>query len=189
MSVLAQFQRMIIVHTVFLLNTTSATLHVQSSVPTAAPGDVSAKATSFTSLLITWSGIPKQHRHGQILMHHVYVSPANMPSDVKSFPAARSNELHLDDLQTYTLYVIRVSARSNIGEGPKSAPITARTMEGSKLLNNFQCSFCFIVLFCLFVLRDIWFVSSTGQTCPEGRSTNRTRGPMRGAPPCRCGEA
>ena len=31
--------------------------------------------------------------------------------------------------------------------------------------------------------RDIWFVSSTGQTCPEGRSTNRTRGPMRGAPP------
>ena len=32
-------------------------------------------------------------------------------------------------------------------------------------------------------LRDIWFVSSTGQTCPEGRSTNRTRGPMRGAPP------
>ena len=34
-----------------------------------------------------------------------------------------------------------------------------------------------------FVLRDIWFVSSTGQTCPEGRSTNRTRGPMRGAPP------
>ena len=36
---------------------------------------------------------------------------------------------------------------------------------------------------CLFVLRDIWFVSSTGQTCPEGRSTNRTRGPMRGAPP------
>ena len=23
--------------------------------------------------------------------------------------------------------------------------------------------------------RDIWFVSSTGQTCPEGRSTNRTQ--------------
>ena len=38
-------------------------------------------------------------------------------------------------------------------------------------------------LYLSFVLRDIWFVSSTGQTCPEGRSTNRTRGPMRGAPP------
>ena len=25
------------------------------------------------------------------------------------------------------------------------------------------------------VLRYIWFVSSTGQTCPEGRSTNRTQ--------------
>ena len=35
--------------------------------------------------------------------------------------------------------------------------------------------------FVLFVLRDIWFVSSTGQPCPEGRSTNRTRSPMRGA--------
>ena len=29
-------------------------------------------------------------------------------------------------------------------------------------------------LFC-FVLRDIWFVSSTRQACPEGRSTNRTQ--------------
>ena len=27
----------------------------------------------------------------------------------------------------------------------------------------------------LSVLRDIWFVSSTGQTCPEGRSMNRTQ--------------
>ena len=26
-----------------------------------------------------------------------------------------------------------------------------------------------------YVLRDIWFVSSTGQTFPEGRSTNRTQ--------------
>ena len=25
------------------------------------------------------------------------------------------------------------------------------------------------------VLRDIWFVSPTGQACPEGRSTNRTQ--------------
>lgn len=139
-----KFEKMIIVLTASLLDTTSATFHVQSSfaVPTAAPGDVSAKATSSRSLLITWSGIPKQHRHGQILMYHVYVSPANMPSDARSFPAARSNEIHLDHLQTYTLYVIRVSARSNIGEGPKSLPITARTMEGSKLLNYFQCLFC-----------------------------------------------
>ena len=30
---------------------------------------------------------------------------------------------------------------------------------------------CFRFLFS----RDIWFVSSTGQTCPEGRSTNRTQ--------------
>ena len=40
-----------------------------------------------------------------------------------------------------------------------------------------------LLFVCLFVLRDFWFVSSTGQTCPEGRSTNRTQGPMRGAPP------
>ena len=39
------------------------------------------------------------------------------------------------------------------------------------------------ILFLFLFLRDIWFVSSTGQTCPEGRSTDRTRGPMRGAPP------
>ena len=56
------------------------------------------------------------------------------------------------------------------------APIKHRL--NSETSDNTDC----FDLYLSFVLRDIWFVSSTGQTCPEGRRTNRTRGPMRGAP-------
>ncbi|XP_078344032.1 polycystin family receptor for egg jelly-like [Oculina patagonica] len=107
-----------------------AMARTDAGVPTAPPGQVSANATSPTSLLITWSSVPEQHRHGIILLHHVYITQASKPSRYRSFPVQSLNESHLGDLQPYTLYVIRVSARSNIGEGPKSAPITARTMEG-----------------------------------------------------------
>ena len=102
------------------------------SAPSLPPSQVAAKARSPTSLLVTWSSVPGQHRHGKILLHHVYISRANKPDDFRSFPTKNKTQL-LDDLQVYTLYVIRVSARNNIGEGPKSAPITARTMEGGKI--------------------------------------------------------
>ena len=101
--------------------------------PTVPPGLVSAKATSPTSLLVTWRAVPEQHSRGKILLHHVYISHANNPDDYCSFPAQNPKQLLLVDLQAYRLYVIRVSASNNIGEGPKSAPITARTMEGGKI--------------------------------------------------------
>ena len=101
--------------------------------PYAPPGQVSAKATSPTSLLVTWSAVPEQLSHGKILLNHVYISRANKPDDYRSFPAQNTTQFLLFDLQAYTLYVIRVSARNNIGEGPKSVPITARTMEGGKI--------------------------------------------------------
>lgn len=130
----------LIPHSKTSFNTVSAISNFQSpfSVPTAPPGQVSANATSPTSLLITWSSVPEQHRHGIILLHHVYITQASKPSRYRSFPAQSLNESHLGDLQPYTLYVIRVSARSNIGEGPKSAPITARTMEGGKFSYHSQ---------------------------------------------------
>jgi len=97
------------------------------------PVQVAAKARSPSSLLVTWSNVPEQHRYGKILLHRVYISRANKPDDFRSFPAENQTQLLLGDLQVYTLYVIRVSARNNIGEGPKSSPITARTMEGGKI--------------------------------------------------------
>ena len=46
----------------------------------------------------------------------------------------------------------------------------ARGRTGHMVNVNYAISICK-----QFVLRDIWLVSSTGQTCPEGRSTNRTQ--------------
>ena len=119
----------------YRLLTHSADFDVKSSfpAPTAPPGQVSAKATSPTSLLVIWSAVPERHSYGKILLHHVYISHANKPDDYRSFAGQNPTHLLLIGLQAYTPYVIRVSARNNIGEGPKSAPITARTMEGGKI--------------------------------------------------------
>ena len=47
-----------------------------------------------------------------------------------------------------------------------------------------EISLIIIIIFFFFFFYETSGLSlSTGQTCPEGRSTNRTRGPMRGAPP------
>ena len=53
---------------------------------------------------------------------------------------------------------------------------TSNSCEQSEQRPNFASTFKLngTIRFVLFS-RDIWFVSSTGQTCPEGRSTNRTQ--------------
>ena len=50
--------------------------------------------------------------------------------------SSEGNNVELGDLNIYTLYVIRVSAENAAGEGPKSALVRARTMEGGKLIKQ-----------------------------------------------------
>lgn len=57
-----------------------------------------------------------------------------MQNDSFTVPVSGSTQSYVDDLQIYTLYVIRVSAVNDIGEGPKSEAFTARTMASGKLV-------------------------------------------------------
>ena len=102
--------------------------------PTAPPGKVFVIAASPTTLLVSWSSVPQQHRHGDISQYNVYISLANKNKDSILVPVSGSNQSYLDDLQIYTLYVIRVSGVNDIGEGPKSAAFTARTMASGRLI-------------------------------------------------------
>ena len=93
--------------------------------PTASPGKIFITAASARSLLVSWNSVPEQHRHGNISQYNVYI---NLQNDSFTLHVFNSTQGYVDDLQVYTLYVIRVSAVNDIGEGPKSKAFTARTM-------------------------------------------------------------
>ena len=102
--------------------------------PTAPPGKVFVTAASPTTLLVSWSSVPEQHRHGDISQYNVYITLANKQNYSILVPVSGSNQSYLDDLQIYTHYVIRVSGVNDIGEGPKSTGFTARTMASGRLI-------------------------------------------------------
>ena len=63
-------------------------------------------------------------------MHKIHVSLATQPSNyINTYFVFNSFEYNISDLRVYTLYIIRVSAMNEAGEGPKSGAVTARTLE------------------------------------------------------------
>ena len=66
-------------------------------------------------------------------MHKIYISLATQPSNyINIYFAFNPVEYNISDLRVFTLYVIRVSAVNEAGEGPKSRAVTARTLEGGE---------------------------------------------------------
>ena len=103
------------------------------SVPSNAPRQVLVSAKSSKSLHVSWTAVPQEYRHGKIHLHKIYVSLATQPSNyINSYFAFNPVEYNISDLRVFTLYVIRVSAVNEAGEGPKSRAVTARTLEGGE---------------------------------------------------------
>ena len=70
-------------------------------------------------------------------MHKIYIGLATQPSNyINSYFALNPVKYNISDLRVYTLYVIRVSAVNEAGEGPKSRAVTARTLEDGEF--NFK---------------------------------------------------
>ena len=102
-------------------------------VPSNAPRQVLVSAKSSKSLNVSWTAVPQEYRHGKIHMHKIYISLATQPSKyINSYFAFNPVEYNISDLRVFTLYVIRVSAVNEAGEGPKSRAVTARTLEGGE---------------------------------------------------------
>ena len=99
-------------------------------VPSIAPRQVLVTAKGSKSLRASWTAVPQEYRHGKIHMHKIYVSLATQPSNyINTYFAFNPIEYNISDLCVFTLYVIRVSAVNEAGEGPKSRAVTARTLE------------------------------------------------------------
>ena len=69
-------------------------------------------------------------------MHKIYISLVTQPSDyINSYHAFKPVEYNISDLRVFSLYVIRVSAVNEAGEGPKSRAVTARTLEDGEFIH------------------------------------------------------
>ena len=98
--------------------------------PSIAPRQVLVNAKKSRSLHVSWTAVPQEYRRGKIHIHKIYVSLATYPSNyISTYFAFNPVEYNISDLRVYTLYVIRVSAVNEAGEGPKSEVVTARTLE------------------------------------------------------------
>ena len=100
-------------------------------VPSAPPSNIIGGNTSSTSLKITWEDVPKEHRNGIILDYKVYMKL----STSGSFPTptiVSSKSYEKAGLQYWTIYDIRIAARTSVGTGEKSNILQVRTDEDSK---------------------------------------------------------
>ncbi|NXW17532.1 SDK2 protein, partial [Circaetus pectoralis] len=104
----------------------------RESVPSSGPSNVSALATSSSSMLVQWSDIPEADCNGLILGYKVVYKEKDLDTRARFWLAEgnASRSAQLTGLGKYTLYEIRVLAFTRIGDGvPSRPPILERTLD------------------------------------------------------------
>ncbi|NXK65427.1 SDK2 protein, partial [Sylvietta virens] len=104
----------------------------RESVPSSGPSNVSAVATSSSSLMVRWSDIPEADCNGLILGYKVLYKEKGSEARARFWLAEgnASRSAQLTGLAKYTLYDIRVLAFTRIGDGvPSRPPVLERTLD------------------------------------------------------------
>uniref|UniRef100_A0A8K9WTQ2 Fibronectin type-III domain-containing protein n=1 Tax=Oncorhynchus mykiss TaxID=8022 RepID=A0A8K9WTQ2_ONCMY len=104
----------------------------RESVPSCGPTNVSAFATTSSSILVRWGEVPQTDRNGLILGYKVVYKDKGSDS-VPQYWEVEGNTSHsvqLSGLGKYVLYEIQVLAFTRIGDGRSSRPsILERTLD------------------------------------------------------------
>ena len=109
-----------------------------SSAPSRAPDIIVAYNFSSTSLIVTWSHLPKQYFNGEPLGYKVTYHPVGLETNIPFVTLTYANITELTNLSAFTIYVINVSAVSTGGLGPWNT-IKVRTNDaGTKHSNGLQ---------------------------------------------------
>lgn len=102
--------------------------------------DVSANATSSTTVVVLWGEIPPQDQNGLIEGYKVCyaaVVPPPRPDQKKvechPIPSNQTHTVTLTELRKYVVYQVQVLGYTRLGDGALSdPPVTVRTFEDSK---------------------------------------------------------
>ncbi|XP_020858152.1 protein sidekick-2 [Phascolarctos cinereus] len=104
----------------------------RESVPSSGPTNVSALATTSSSMLVRWNEIPEADRNGLVLGYKVVYKEKDSDSQPQFWLVEGNSSLsaQLTGLGRYVLYEIQVLAFTRIGDGtPSSPPILERTLD------------------------------------------------------------
>ncbi|XP_066498621.1 protein sidekick-2 [Hoplias malabaricus] len=104
----------------------------RESVPSSGPANVSAFATTSSSILVRWGEVPEPDRNGLILGYKVVYREKDSDSALRfwTVDGNTSHSVQLTGLDKYVLYEIQVLAFTRIGDGvPSSPPILERTLD------------------------------------------------------------
>uniref|UniRef100_A0A803TSK1 Sidekick cell adhesion molecule 2 n=1 Tax=Anolis carolinensis TaxID=28377 RepID=A0A803TSK1_ANOCA len=104
----------------------------RESVPSSGPTNISALATTSTSMLVRWNDIPEGDRNGLVLGYKVMYKEKDSDARAQFWlvEGNASRSAQLIGLGKYVLYEIRVLAFTRIGDGvPSNPPILERTLD------------------------------------------------------------
>ncbi|XP_068511040.1 protein sidekick-2 isoform X3 [Anas acuta] len=104
----------------------------RESVPSSGPSNVSALATTSSSMLVRWSDIPEADCNGLILGYKVMYKEKDSEARAQFWLAEgnASRSAQLTGLGKFMLYEIRVLAFTRIGDGvPSRPPVLERTLD------------------------------------------------------------
>lgn len=98
-------------------------------VPEAPPRNITAEATSPTTISLTWEPAVERSS-GRIIYYKVFLVESGRPdSEATVTTLNNATSIVLDELKRWTEYKIWVLAGTSVGDGPKSYPMTVRTHE------------------------------------------------------------
>ncbi|XP_067164408.1 protein sidekick-2 isoform X1 [Apteryx mantelli] len=104
----------------------------RESVPSSGPTNVSALATTSSSMLVRWNDIPEADCNGLILGYKVMYKEKDSEARARFWlvEGNASRSAQLAGLREYVLYEIRVLAFTRIGDGvPSRPPVLERTLD------------------------------------------------------------
>uniref|UniRef100_A0A8D9FE64 Protein sidekick n=1 Tax=Cacopsylla melanoneura TaxID=428564 RepID=A0A8D9FE64_9HEMI len=120
----------------------TAVERTREAVPSLGPSNVTANATSSTTIVVKWAEVPFEHRNGQIEGFKVLYGPAsNRGGSVATNPGAANVQVKdipnnstftttLTELRKWVVYNVQVLAYTRLGDGSLSTPpIRVQTFE------------------------------------------------------------
>lgn len=95
----------------------------RESAPSAGPSQVTAKATSSTTVVVSWGPVPRAHRSGVLEGYRVVYQAARESQPTRKHIASNATfTTTLTELRKYTAYTVQVLAYTRVGDGALSLP-------------------------------------------------------------------
>ncbi len=102
----------------------------RESTPGMGPTDVTAEATSSTTILVKWGEVEERERNGIIEGYKVYYGAKGVSFQYKRLEGNQTMRTTLTELRKYTKYAVQVLAYTRVGDGELSSPpLQERTYE------------------------------------------------------------